>query len=80
MCVAGVCIVLTGSMNRTGKETWRALEPAIETREKDYSRGGGGGGKGGRRWRGKAVTDNIVVLKLPQGQTRRRERKSGNET
>lgn len=33
-----------------------------------------------RRWRGRAVTDNIVELGLPQGQTRLRERKRGNET
>lgn len=26
------------------------------------------------------MTDNIVVLRLPQGQTRQRERKRGNET
>ena len=33
------------------------------------------GEKEGRRWRGRAVTDNTVVLRLPQGQTRQRERK-----
>lgn len=26
------------------------------------------------------MTDNIVVLRLPQGQTRQRKRKRGNET
>lgn len=65
---------MTQSRSRRGKETWRAAESASdrETRQKDTGREGG-------RWRGRAVTDNIVVLRLPQGQTRWRERKRGNE-
>lgn len=34
----------------------------------------GGGRKEDGRWRGSAVTDNIVVLRLPQGQTRHKEK------
>lgn len=70
-----VCVqFMTGSMS---KETWRAAESARDRGERDRKKGGG---KKGRRWQGKAVTDNIVVLQLPQGQTRRRERTHGNET
>lgn len=84
MCVRmPVCAYFgTQSKSREGKEIWRAAESASdrETRQKDGGRRGGGGRTEGRRWRGRVVTDNIVVLGLPQGQTRQSERKKGNET
>lgn len=50
-------------------------QQVIERQDKKMGRGGAAGETSGRMWCGRAVTDNIVVLRLPQGQTRRRERR-----
>lgn len=50
-------------------------QQTIEKRQKDERRRGGGAGLS---W-GEAQTDNIVILRLPEGQTRQRNKDKWNE-
>lgn len=64
-CVRAQFFFFPAKVERSEEECRRAAEVGGRLERQDEKRGEG---------RGRALTDNIVVLRLPQGQTRRRGR------